>query len=191
MENVLGILSSRRQAEEALRRLEAIGVPADAIIYLTPEVPESPESSESKIESVPIEDTEPPGLGKTLGSYVGGVIGASTGLAAGSALASLAVPGVGTIMAAGLGAAAALGIGGAFAGAAIGGAAEKASVEGVPHDDALFYRDLLKRGRSLVLISTDSDELAANARDVLHQCGAEDIEQARKEFATGGSQQAA
>jgi len=47
-------------------------------------------------------------------------MGAGAGLSLGSAVASLLVPGVGTIFAIGLGAAALLGLGGAAAGAGLG-----------------------------------------------------------------------
>src|SRR5262249_5746794 len=101
--------------------------------------------SAAQTTSLPTTDAEPEGIGKAMGVLVGGAAGASTGLALGSALASLFVPGVGPIMAAGIGAAAMLGLGGAVAGAKLGHESEDALDEGVPKDDIFLYRQLLKR----------------------------------------------
>lgn len=87
---------------------------------------------------------------------------------------------MGPILAAGIGAAAALGLGGAAAGGTVGNATEHAMDEGVPKDDVVLYRELLKRGRSLVIANVASEELAAAARSVMQQNGTEDIETFRK-----------
>jgi hypothetical protein len=92
------------------------------------------------------------------------------------------VPGVGTIFAIGLGAAALLGLGGAAAGAGVGEASELAADTGVPKDDVFFYRQLLKRGDSLVVASVDIEDQAAAVRAVFEQHGAEDIDAARKKL---------
>jgi len=89
------------------------------------------------------------------------------------------------IYAAGLAAGALLGIGGAAVGAHLGEDSEKALDTGVPHDDVLFYRELLKQGRSVVVASADSDELATAARVVMREHGSEDVDTARKEWETG------
>jgi hypothetical protein len=98
------------------------------------------------------------------------------------ARSSLLVPGVGTIFAIGLGAAALLGLGGAAAGAGVGEASELAADTGVPKDDVFFYRQLLKRGDSLVVASVDIEDQAAAVRAVFEQHGAEDIDAARKKL---------
>ncbi len=100
MQSVVGLFTSRTAAEHVVRGLLEIGIQPQDISFLTRE--------SAAVESVPTTDAEAPGMGKTLGAYVGGVIGASAGLALGSAVASLAVPGVGMVFAAGVGAAAAL-----------------------------------------------------------------------------------
>ena len=121
-------------------------------------------------------------MGPAMGAVLGGVVGASTGLTLGSVVASLMVPGVGPIMAAGLGAAAVLGVGGAVAGGEIGNAAEKNLDVGVPRDDVFFYRELLKRGRSLVIVNTEQEDEYATANDVMAQSGGEDVNAARHEL---------
>ena len=104
MDTIVGVFRTRVAAAQALNGLLQNGVPQQAIIFLTGD------QSQAEIASVPTTDAESDGMGKTLGSYVGGIMGAGAGLYLGSALASLAVPGVGPILAAGIGAAAALGL---------------------------------------------------------------------------------
>jgi hypothetical protein len=176
MDTIVGIFRSRVAADQALNGLLENGVPQESIIFLTQD------QSQAEIASVPTTDAEPDGMGKTLGSYVGGIMGAGAGLYLGSALASLAVPGVGPILAAGIGAAAALGLGGAAVGGTVGNATEHAMDEGVPKDDVVVYRELLKRGRSLVIVNVDSEELADRARAMIHQNGTEDVETFRNDL---------
>ena len=174
MHTIVGIFRTRAAADQALSGLLKNGVPQQSIIFLTGDQPHP------EIASVPTTDAEPDGMGKTLGSYVGGIVGAGAGLYLGSALASLVLPGVGSILAVGIGAAAALGLGGAAAGGTVGNATEHAMDEGAPKDDVVVYRELLKQGRSLVIVNVDSEELAAAARSVMQQNGTEDIEAFRQ-----------
>ncbi|MFB3916814.1 MAG: hypothetical protein ACE14M_08795 [Terriglobales bacterium] len=51
-------------------------------------------------------------------------------------------------------------------GAKVGEDAEKALDQGVPRDDGLFYCDLLKKGRALVITSVESDDMATAVRAV-------------------------
>ena len=90
-------------------------------------------------------------------------------------MASWLVPGVGTIFAIGLGAAAVLGLGGAVAGAKAGEVMEHKLDIGVPKDDVFFYRELLRRGRSLVIVNLQSDDLGPAARDAIEEQGGEDV----------------
>jgi len=113
---------------------------------------------------------------------VGGVVGASAGFGLGSAVGSLVVPGVGTILAAGIGAASLLGLGGAIAGEKIGDRSEDAMDQGVPRDDVVLYRELLKRRRTLVIANLHADDMAETARTIMQQNGAENIDEARKEI---------
>ena len=176
MDTIVGVFRTRVAAAQALNGLLGNGVPQQSIIFLTGD------QSQAEIASVPTTDAESDGMGKTLGSYVGGIMGAGAGLYLGSALASLAVPGVGPILAAGIGAAAALGLGGAAVGGTVGNATEHAMDEGVPKDDIVVYRELLKRRRSLVIVNVYSEELGDRARSLMQQIGTEDLEAFRKEI---------
>jgi hypothetical protein len=73
-------------------------------------------------------------------------------------------------------------LGGAAVGGTVGKATEHAMDEGVPKDDVVVYRELLKRGRSLVIVTVDSEELGDRARAVTQQNGTEDLETFRKEI---------
>ncbi|PYV87720.1 MAG: hypothetical protein DMG90_17065 [Acidobacteria bacterium] len=176
MYSAVGIFSTREQAQSALKNLRNSGIPERLTIFLTSE------TFENQLNQVPTTDAERDGMGPAMGAVLGGAVGASTGLTLGSVVASLMVPGVGPIMAAGLGAAAVLGVGGAVAGGEIGNAAEKNLDVGVPRDDVFFYRELLKRGRSLVIVNTEQEDEYATANDVMAQSGGEDVNAARHEL---------
>ncbi len=177
MYSVEGIFGDRATAENAIRELLAAGVPQSSIVFL------SGKEAGASVSRLPTTDTEADGMGKTIGAYVGAVTGMSAGLSLGSVAATLLVPGVGPVMAIGLGAAALLGVGGGVAGAAIGDSSEKALDQGVPKDDVFVFRDLLKQGRSLVIVNTDSGDLAEAAQAVFQKNGSEDIESARRNWA--------
>lgn len=174
MQSVVGIFSSQRCAEDAYRGLLAIGIPTDAVTFLC-----CGEGAEPELETVPTTDAEAPGMGKTLGAYVGGVLGATGGLTLGTVLTATVVPGLGPILAAGYGAAALLGLGGAVVGAAVGSASEHELDLGVPRDDVEFYRELLRHGRSLVIAEVDSDEMRTAAEAVLRRHGSHDVNSVR------------
>ena len=174
MHNLVGIFRECAAADRAVRELLEAGIPQNRIIFLTGL------DSAAQTTSLPTTDAEPEGIGKAMGELVGGAAGASTGLALGSALASLFVPGVGPIMAAGIGAAAMLGLGGAVAGAKLGHESEDALDEGVPKDDIFLYRQLLKGGRSLVIVQAENDHQISAASAILKKNGSEDIGEGRQ-----------
>src|ERR1051326_8147580 len=167
MEGIVGVFRSRLDAESAVRDLVRIGQPEDSIVFLTPQ------SSDAEVANVPTTNAEEPGIGKAISSVVGAAIGGGAGLGLGSALASLFVPGVGPILAAGLGAAALLGIGGAATRAAIGEASRESLDTGMPIDDLRRVRFLLKSGRTLVVVSSDSKEREEQVRSLFNSFGAD------------------
>ena len=176
MQSITGIFSSRMAAEQAVRGLLARGLSPQSIIFL------SGDAGTEQVENLPTTDAERDGMGEAVGAVVGGAVGAGAGLSLGSAVASLFVPGVGPIFAIGLGAAALLGLGGAAAGAKAGDASEHSLDTGVPRDGVSFYRELLKRGRSIVIAEVDIEDQASAAREIFERRGGEDVEAARKEL---------
>ena len=157
METAIGVFASRERAEEAINELKQ-HVPEGSLVFLT--------RSEKEAEKV----------SKEFGAFVGGVAGGATGLYAGI-VAALLVPGLGPVFALGLGAAGLLGIAGAGGGAVLG--------KNVAHDDhapaptpdekcsedAAFFREVLKEGRSLIVVRTESKEIATAACAVLDRLG--------------------
>lgn len=179
MSTVAGIFKSRADAERAAETLRTTGIDSDHLNLLTPG------TTDAELEAaVPTTETEQPGMGGALGGVVGGAMGIAGGMPIGAALASLLVPGVGPVLAAGVIGAALLGAGGAVAGAAAGSKMEE-SIEGLPHDELFVYEDALRKGRSVVIALTDDDTQAEAARNVLAQSGAESIDAARDSWWVG------
>lgn len=179
MSTVAGIFPSRAEAERATQILQTAGIPNDHTNLLTPG------TTEREVErTVPIADSEQPGMGSALGGAVGGALGAATGMGVGAAVGSLLVPGVGPVLAAGILGATLLGLGGAAAGAAAGGALED-SIEGLPHDELFVYEDALRKGRSVVIVVAHEDTQAQTARTLLTEAGAESVDAARESWWVG------
>jgi anti-sigma B factor antagonist len=161
METAIGVFASRDHAEKAVKELLEKGVPEESIVFLTRS------------------ETEAKSIAKEIGAFVGGFVGGAAGMTTGVVAASLLLPGIGTVFALGIGAAALLtGAGaGVGAGTALGSAATSAA--GAPQpttpekcsDDVAFFREVLKEGRSLILVRTESPELAASACLILDRLG--------------------
>jgi hypothetical protein len=152
MPNLIAIFANRADAELTIHALVHYGISQDAITFLTPE------SAQWEGEREPQDDR---GIGQTLGAYAGGTAAAGGGFYLGATLASMAVPGVGPILAAGIGAAALLGIGGAAAGAKVGNATENALEHESAERDVLARRELLKLRRSLLMVNIESPQQEA------------------------------
>ncbi|HEX6730092.1 MAG TPA: hypothetical protein VF074_08785 [Pyrinomonadaceae bacterium] len=172
MEIVTGIFKSRAEAEDVVRELRSLNIPEKEIGFLTPEM--SDEELEARAQ---ITDTEKPGLGKAMGAAVGGAMGAAGGATLGIAAATLAVPGIGPIIAAGVIGAALLGAAGAATGAVAGDAVEEALGEGLPHENLFIYEEALRRGNSVVIAFVDDDDIANHAREIIRRRGSLDVDQ--------------
>jgi anti-sigma B factor antagonist len=160
METAVGVFAQRDRAEEAVKKLLEQGLSQDSIVYLT--------RSEREATSI----------GKELGAYVGGLMGGAAGMSAGVVAATaLAIPGVGAVFALGFGAAALFGLVGAGTGAAVGqGAAHDASAPSpttgkASAEDSAYFREVLNEGHSLIVVRTESPQMAATACQVLNEFG--------------------
>ncbi len=159
METAIGVFASRDQAEKAVKELRGRSVPDESIVFLT--------RSENEANSI----------AKEFGAYVGGFMGGAAGMTTGVAAATLLLPGVGAVFALGFGAAALLGLAGAGAGAAVSSAAAHDADAPQPataeksSEDVAFFREVLKEGRSLIVVRTDSKEFASSACAVLDRLG--------------------
>jgi hypothetical protein len=180
MNTVAGIFRARGDAVHAVETLRGHGLSDENLSLL------SPGETASQIESdVPTSDTEQPGMGNALGGLVGGAMGAAGGMTLGAAAASLLVPGVGPIMAAGIVGAALFGAGGAAAGMAAGGALEGQIAEGLPHDELFVYEDALRQGRAVVIVQLENDGQIYDVRAALEAAGAESVDAARESWWIG------
>jgi len=176
MEIVTGVFESRADAETAVDQLRKLGVPAERIGLIT----RGNETDQPRA-GVPITDTEEPGMGRAMGAAVGGAVGAAGGATLGLAVATLAVPGIGPVLAFGMVGAALMGIVGAAAGSAVGDQVEEELGEGVPHEDVYLYEDALRHGHSIVIAQV-SDDQQDRAEDIIDEAGAEDIETLRERW---------
>src|ERR1700676_1381658 len=159
METAIGVFSSRERAEEAVRELLGRRVPEEPIIFLTRSEPESGT------------------LGKHAGSTVGGLVGMASGMSSGVVAATLMLTGIGTVFALGFGAAALVGLAGAGGGAALGkamtegGDAPQPTPDEKCSEDVLFFREVLREGRSLVVVRTESKDTASSACAIIDRLG--------------------
>jgi anti-sigma B factor antagonist len=160
METAIGVFDSRERAEQAMKELRNKQIPQEFIVFLTRS------------------ETEAHSLGKEIGAYAGGFVGGAAGMAAGAAAVALAlVPGVGQVFALGVGATALLGYLGARTGGALGktvghdAAAPQPTADKHAPEDAALFIDVLKKGKSLIVVRTEFRDVARAACDVLDRLG--------------------
>lgn len=159
METALGVFASRDRAEQAVQELRQNKVPEEAIVFLT--------RSESEAHAV----------ARRFATYAGGAVGGAVGFSVGAAAASILLPGIGTVFALGLYAGVLLGLGGVDAGNSLGGnfaqqyKAVSPTPEGKASDDVTFFLDVLREGRSLIVVRSDSAEVCATASGILDRLG--------------------
>jgi hypothetical protein len=193
---VAGTFVDRGEAEAAVERLRAAGIPASAISMLVRESETvAPVNIDTGVHAgapvaemvnalqpsgelpagvplVEVVDTLVPEhdtSATATGLAAGGLIGGLSGLLIG--LVTLAVPGVGPILAAGPLAAA---LGGAAFGAATGGLIGALVDAGFPEAEATAYAADLERGHVLLTVHTDETS-AAHVHSILAAAGALDI----------------
>lgn len=177
MEVVTGVFKSRDNAEKALSQLRSLGIPDNRLGVL------SPGSTSERLEAgVPFTDTEEPGMGRAMGAAVGGAMGAASGATLGLAVATLAVPGIGPVIAFGMVGAALLGLVGAAAGSAVGDTVEEELGEGIPREDFYLFEDALRHGNSILVAYADDGEQAGRAAEVINNAGAQDMDTLRENW---------
>ena len=177
MEAITGVFKTRSDAEHALHEAYRAGVSVDKITLLTPG---TQDHVDKELKPVPIDSTEQPGMGTTLGALMGGGVGVTGG----SLLIAL-VPGLGPVTALGLLGAAILGAAGAVVGATVGGKAEESMSEGLPEDEVFVYEDALRKGRSVVVGLAEDEQSASQLRERLKAEGAESVDAAREQWWIG------
>lgn len=177
MKAIAGVFQTRADAEQALGRASKAGVPAERITLLTPG---TAEQENREIQSVPVDESEQPGMGKAIGALIGGGVG----LTAGAMLVAL-VPGLGPITALGLLGEAILTAAGATVGAGAGSTLENSLSRGLPEDEIFVYEDALRKGRSVVIGLAEDDAHASQLRELFNSAGAESVDAAREQWWIG------
>jgi hypothetical protein len=159
---VFGIFDNATQAEQAVDRLMEAGFTSGDVSVLFPDTKSSKEFAHEKNTKAP--------EAATAGVAAGGAAGGTLGLLAG--IGSLAIPGLGPLIAAGpiMGALAGMGVGGA-----VGGLIGALVGMGIPEYEAKRYESRLKAGGVLLSVHCDSSEEVNRAEQVLKEAGAEDI----------------
>lgn len=174
MSHAVGIFADRQKACASLEKLRRAGFADKDLVLLMRQ------ESLDRLETLPTEGAEQPGMGKTIGGIAGGAVG----LAGGSILGSLLLPSVGTILAIGLGAGV-LGLGGALAGSAAGDLFERMLTHGLPKDEMFLYEDALEQGKCLLVVASPSEAQIERARALMEKEGAESIDAARQQWWIG------
>jgi anti-sigma B factor antagonist len=179
LETAIGVFSSRHGAEEAVRQLRLQGIPEEAIVFLTWS------ENEAKVAARRF---------AAIAGLAGGAADASV------AIAEFLLPGMGTVFALGFGKVTLLRLAAVRAASAVGlhvmdGKRIPESVAGVTSNVtadatsdgafdvarevtsedkakyAAFFREVLKDGRSLIVVRTESRELVASASHILDELG--------------------
>jgi anti-sigma B factor antagonist len=146
METAVGVFTARAHAEEAIKSLLDHHVPEERIVFLT--------RSESEAKSI----------GKQLGAHVRGLDeGVSKISLAATSESRPAVPDVDSVFALGSG-----------ADAIFGGGAASRSAPSSPtgaSEDFAFFRRVLNEGHSVIIVRTESSQIAATACEILNRLG--------------------
>ena len=171
---IVGVFRTRADAERSYAELISAEVGKSRIHLLTPDV------SKEELASIPVMEAEEPGMGKAMGAVVGGAMGLAGGFEVAEVLLAL-LPGIGAVVAIGLSSAALLTALGAVGGGTIGGALENSVFKGLPEEEFFVYKDALRQGRNILIVTPNSRQEENLVREKLLAAGAESIDPARKE----------
>jgi hypothetical protein len=160
--SVFCIATSRSQAEQIVDRLKIARFSNNDISVLFPDKGTTRDFAHEKNTKAP--------EGAVTGAGTGGVVGGVLGWIAG--IGALAIPGVGTFIAAGPIIAA---LSGAAVGATVGGIAGGLIGLGIPEIEAKRYEGKIKEGNTLISVHTENSEEIAKAKEIFTSAGAQDI----------------
>ncbi|MEN9936805.1 MAG: hypothetical protein RLZZ387_3384 [Chloroflexota bacterium] len=152
---VVGVFDEYRTAEQAVRALRGAGYSDESVSLVSPQPGQAPETSA---------DGTQVNAGIATGMTAGAVAGAAL-----VGLATLAIPGVGILLAAGpLGAA----VGGAAVGGALGGLIGALNGLGIPTEEARQYEAAVRAGKSIVTVRAQDDDHVESTKQTLTGQGA-------------------
>ena len=159
---VLCIATTQNQARNITDSLKSAGFDHDDISVLLADKAETSEFAHEH-------DTRAP-EGAAVGASAGGLLGGALGWLVG--VGTLAIPGVGTFLAAGPMLTA---LGGLTVGAAAGGLGGALAGVGIPAEDTKRYESRLSAGNILLSVHTDDSDEVARAKAIFEREGAENI----------------
>ena len=159
---VYGVYSDRKDVEKTVQALKEQGFVSGEISVVFPNPNMTKEFAIEKNTKAPEGALAGGGTGFVIGGVLGWLVGIGT----------LAIPGVGPLIAAGPIVAA---LAGAGAGGAIGGIAGALVGLGVPELEAKRFETAIKQGRILVSVHCADMRAAENARKVLDEYGAKEV----------------
>jgi len=159
---VIAIAKSEDQAVRIVEQLKAAGFSNNDVSVLLPDRAGSRDFAHEHHTKAP--------EGAATGAVVGGLAAGALGWLVG--IGSLAIPGVGPLIAAGPIMAA---LSGAAAGGAVGGLAGALVGLGIPEYEAKQYEGKVKNGNILISVHTDDSKQRQKAKDIFERARAEDI----------------
>ncbi len=159
---VYGVYSDREHVEKAVDRLRKEGFLSNDISVVFPDRDMNKEFALEKNTKAPEGAMAGGGTGLLVGGTLGWLVGIGT----------LAIPGVGPLLAAGPIVAA---LAGAGVGGAVGGIAGGLIGLGLPEIEAKRYEEEIKAGRILISVHCESVHAAQSARKVLEDSGGKDV----------------
>ena len=159
---VIAIAKSEDQAVRIVEQLKAAGFSNNDVSVLLPDRAGSRDFAHEHHTKAP--------EGAATGAVVGGLAAGALGWLVG--IGSLAIPGVGPLIAAGPIMAA---LSGAAAGGAVGGLAGALVGLGIPEYEAKQYEGKVKNGNILISVHTDDGTQRRKAKDFFERAHAEDI----------------
>jgi hypothetical protein len=168
---VFGIYASAEHAERAVNALVNDGFASQDVSVLMPDTESTRAFAHRK-------ETKAP-EGATAGATAGGIVGGTLGVLV--ALGSLAIPGVGPLIAAGPLLAGLAGLG---AGGAVGGLIGGLVGAGIPEYEARRYAGRVEKGGVLLSVHAETDGEVLRAKEILRETGADDIATAGEAAAT-------
>lgn len=160
--SVFCIATSRVQAEQIVERLKFANFSNNDISVLFPDKGTTRDFAHEKHTKAP--------EGAVAGAGTGGVVGGALGWLTG--IGAMAIPGVGSFIAAGPIVAA---LSGAAIGAAVGGVAGGLIGLGIPELEAKRYEGKIKEGNILLSVHTENSGEIDRAKDIFTKAHAQDI----------------
>jgi hypothetical protein len=176
LKTIIGAFDSTAQAENAASALVNVGVSRDDISVIA----NNEGGAYASVTETTTEETVVTGHAIGHDAKVGAEWGAGIGFVVG--LTALAIPGLGWIAAAGWFGGTILGAG---TGAIIGGLVGALTHIGVPHEDAVYYTEAVRRGSVLLAVRAE-DISAQQIADVLSNAGAINIDERGTQYRQEG-----